>query len=52
MSPRTYIDPADNDWVTEEDSGETREATPEEIDETIQQWEQYEQDGDEASKQE
>lgn len=41
---RTYIDPETNKFVTEE-SGRTREATPEEIEKTVEEWERYNKEG-------
>lgn len=39
--PTTYIDPNDpGSFITEDDDGTTREATPEEAEEQIEQWEQ------------
>lgn len=50
---RTYIDPAssgsDPQWVTE-DSGRTREATQEEIEETVEKWESDAKAGDEDAR--
>jgi hypothetical protein len=42
---RTYIDPNTQQWVTEE-SGRTRPATEEEIQETVEEWSQQEKEGE------
>ncbi|MBH8574074.1 hypothetical protein I8752_13805 [Nostocaceae cyanobacterium CENA369] len=43
--PKTHLDPEEpGSFVTEDDDGTIREATPEEIEETIKQWEQWEND--------
>ncbi|MHC5935168.1 hypothetical protein [Nostoc sp.] len=40
--PRTYCDPENpGDFVTEEDDGPTRESTQEEIEETVEQWQEW-----------
>lgn len=43
--PRTYADSQNpGDFVTEDDDGTTREATPEEVEDTLEEWEQLQKD--------
>ncbi len=46
--PKTYIDPTTNKWVTD-DFGRLRDATPEEIEATLQQWENTQDAGNQES---
>lgn len=47
---KTYIDPETNKFVTEDTSGRKREATVDEIERTVKEWEQYNREGNSQSQ--
>ncbi|MBW4645518.1 MAG: hypothetical protein KME23_21450 [Goleter apudmare HA4340-LM2] len=49
--PKTYIDPENaGEFLTEDDDGTVRESTPEEAEEVIEQWNQWDKEGTDNGK--